>query len=59
MFEIFKTRWTNAEDRRKDAKAAQDMATMRKRDLNGARKQLLAAQSAVEKATVAVVEANN
>ncbi|KAF9413187.1 hypothetical protein BGZ94_000814 [Podila epigama] len=59
VFEIFKTRWTNAEDRRKDAQAAQDMATMRKRDLNGARKQLMAAQSAVGKATAAVVEANN
>lgn len=59
MFETFKTRWTNAEDHRKDVQAAQDMATMRKRDLNGARKQLMTAQSAVEKATVAVVEANN
>ncbi|KAF9556638.1 hypothetical protein EC968_008103 [Mortierella alpina] len=58
MLEIFKTRWMNAEDRRKDVQAAQDMATMSKRDLNGAREQLMAAQSAVEKATVAVVEAN-
>ncbi|KAF9975114.1 hypothetical protein BGZ75_000620, partial [Mortierella antarctica] len=58
MFEIFKTRWINTEDRRKGVQAAQDVATQRKRDLNDARKQLLAAQSAVKKAAAAVDEAN-
>ncbi|KAF9560939.1 hypothetical protein EC968_005944 [Mortierella alpina] len=58
MFEIFKTRWSTAEDRRKGAQGAQDVAIQRKRDLNEARKQLLAAHSAVKKAAAAVDEAN-
>ncbi|KAF9978052.1 hypothetical protein BGZ75_010164, partial [Mortierella antarctica] len=54
MFEIFKTRWTEVEDRKKDAEAAEDLSIMRKRELNDARKQLLEANSKVEKARVAV-----
>ncbi|KAF9920544.1 hypothetical protein BGZ67_001215, partial [Mortierella alpina] len=58
MFEIFKTQWIDVEDRREEAQAAQAIATLRKRDLNEARKQLLIAQSAVKKAAAAVEVAN-